>query len=194
MKQWLTGAIVLALFSCTNHNKIPSGVIPPDKMKEVFLDMLQADRYASSFLSRNKDSLQLKQETFTLYREVFDIHRITEKEFKKSYLFYMGRPDLSIALFDSVSALGERRRNEYYEERMRNDSIKASRARDSVDVKNLPEQLEDSIAAVKDSFAIKKDSLLRQAFRKRRADSTLKKLSGKQADTLGARSRNEIKP
>lgn len=191
MKQWLTGAFVLALFSCTNHTKIPSDIIPQDKMKEVFLDMMLADRYAS-FLSI-KDSLQLKQETFTLYSQVFDIHHITEKEFKKSYLFYMGRPDLSIALFDSVASLGERKRNEYYAEKIKKDSIRLRE--DTLNIKNLLKRQKDSISAIKDSLALTTDSLYLHSLLRKRLDSTASgKAFKKRRDAASPRPVNSAKP
>jgi hypothetical protein len=105
------GAIVLGLISCTDKDKIPKGVLPKDKMESVLWDMLEAERYRATFI---KDSAKIKTETFKLYAEVFAIHQITKDQFIKSYKFYMSRPDIARDMFDSLSAMANRRREDMY--------------------------------------------------------------------------------
>jgi hypothetical protein len=45
---------------------------------------------------------------------VFQLHHTTKEEFKKSYDFYLSRPDLSAKLFDSLAALANKDRSEIY--------------------------------------------------------------------------------
>jgi hypothetical protein len=104
-------AIVLGLISCTDKDKIPKGVLPKDKMESVLWDMLEAERYRTTFI---KDSAKIKTETFKLYAEVFAIHQITKDQFIKSYKFYMSRPDIARDMFDSLSTRANRRREDLY--------------------------------------------------------------------------------
>lgn len=103
---------VFSLVSCTDKDKIPSGVLSKNKMQQVIWDMMQAERYTATFL---KDSTKnTKAETFKLYAQVFAIHGITKDQFVKSYKFYMGRPDIARVMFDSLASKANRKREEIY--------------------------------------------------------------------------------
>ncbi|HEX6432271.1 MAG TPA: DUF4296 domain-containing protein [Niastella sp.] len=105
-------AFVWCLISCTDKDKIPAGVLPKDKMQKVLWDVIQAERFRETFI---KDSSKdLKAETFKLYAQVFEIHKVTKDEFVKSYKFYMSRPDIARDMFDSLATQANRRREEMY--------------------------------------------------------------------------------
>ncbi|MCS3802054.1 DUF4296 domain-containing protein [Niastella sp. OAS944] len=103
-------AIALCVISCTDKDKIPSGVLPKDKMEKVLWDMIQAERYRDTFVRDSANDL--KKETFKLYAQVFEIHQISKDEFVKSYKFYMSRPDIARAMFDTLATRANRRREE----------------------------------------------------------------------------------
>ena len=103
------------IVACSHKDEIPKGVLPPEQMKGVMWDMLQAERFSSGFLKR--DSIagrDIQKENFKLYDQVFQVHNITKDEFIKSFRFYLGRPDLSKIMFDSLSAEANRRKVEAY--------------------------------------------------------------------------------
>jgi len=105
-------AIVCFLVSCTDKDKIPVGILPKEKMQLVIWDMIQAERFRESFI---RDSSQnLKAETFKLYAQVFETHKVSKDEFIKSYKFYMSRPDIARGMFDSLATKANRRREEMY--------------------------------------------------------------------------------
>jgi hypothetical protein len=105
-------AIVCFLVCCSDKDKIPEGVLPKDKMQMVLWDMIQAERFRESFI--RDSSKDLKAETFKLYAQVFEIHKISKDEFVKSYKFYIGRPDIARVMFDSLATKANRRREEMY--------------------------------------------------------------------------------
>lgn len=105
-------AIVFCLVSCTDKDKVPKGVLPKDKMQKVLWDMIQAERFRETFI--RDSSKDLKAETFKLYAQVFEIHKVTKDEFVKSYKFYMSRPDIARDMFDSLATQANRRREEMY--------------------------------------------------------------------------------
>jgi hypothetical protein len=105
-------AMVWCLVSCTDKDKIPAGILPKEKMQKVLWDMILAERFRESFI---KDSSKdLKAESFKLYAQVFEVHKISKDEFIKSYKFYMSRPDIARSMFDSLSTQANRRREEIY--------------------------------------------------------------------------------
>ncbi len=105
--------ILLSLTACTRQYKVPSGILPMDKMEKVLWDMIQADRYATIVLSRDS-SKNLKEETFVLYEQVFSTHKINRQQFIKSFKFYLERPDISQVMLDSLATKANRRREEMY--------------------------------------------------------------------------------
>jgi hypothetical protein len=85
-------------------------------MEKVMWDMLQADRYVNLYImAKKEDSPAIKQQKAAeFYEQVFRINDVTRDEFIKSYKFYLGRPDLSKIMFDSISSRADRMRNDLY--------------------------------------------------------------------------------
>ncbi len=125
------GLLLVLLTGCSYHKRVPSGVIPKDKMESILWDMVQADRFASGYILTKKDPFEEKKEEAALfYEKVFHLHGITREEFVKSYKYYLGRPDITKVLFDSITLQAERRRDEA-NQRIQ-DSL-AKLLRDSID-------------------------------------------------------------
>src|SRR5450432_686880 len=103
------------IISCTNKNSIPSGIIPKNEMQKVLWDMIQADQFSKQFILKDSAKKNVSAETMKLYDQVFQIHHITKDEFQKSYQFYIGHPDILKILLDTLSAKGNRRREEIYQ-------------------------------------------------------------------------------
>ncbi|MEP7256872.1 MAG: DUF4296 domain-containing protein [Flavitalea sp.] len=155
-----------ALVACTDHMKTPSGIIPRDKMELVLWDMIQADRYANNHLHKTEDSAALKKAGFELYNQVFQIHGITEKDFKKSYLFYMSHPDIAYRLFDSVVAHTDNRRKIINSAITKRDSLRNTNRHDSLKTKDLM-----NIKVNPGAFRNRKDSAIRAGLLNVRKDS-----------------------
>ena len=101
--------------ACTDKTSVPSGILPKEKMEGVLLDMIVADRFSSQYVIRDSAKVNVQEETFRLYSQVFSIHNISREDFVKSYKFYLSRPDLSKVLFDSVSARANRLKEAAYQ-------------------------------------------------------------------------------
>ncbi len=107
---WLS----LILSGCAGTGSPPSGVLPKDKMQDILWDMIQADQYSALYLAKDSTKINVKMETIRQYEQVFQIHRVSKEEFNKSLKYYFSRPDIAKPLFDSLTALGTRKRTEYY--------------------------------------------------------------------------------
>ena len=155
--RWIAGCLaILFIAGCTDHSKIPPDIIPQEKMKKIMWDMVQADRYVNFYIMTQKDSLPVKKEKAALfYENVFRLYGINRDEFLKSYKFYMGRPDLTKLMFDSISAQGERRRAEVYTGRknpilnkrdsvLRRDSLRKADSITKADFDSSTQQMSDS--------------------------------------------------
>lgn len=109
---------------CANNDKIPSGLIQKDKMEKILWDMVQADRFVNTFITNKRDSLTDKKvESAKVYERVFQLHGISREEFIKSYKFYLGRPDITKVMFDSITTRAEAKRAELHSPMKKNPLI-----------------------------------------------------------------------
>lgn len=169
---------------CSYHKKIPPGIISKEKMEKILWDMVQADRFTSGYILTKKDSFEKKKEEAALfYERVFHLHGITREEFVKSYKYYLGRPDITKTLFDSIAVQAERRRDAALQRVQ--DSV-AKRHHDSLELLNKVDtalakgsdslRLEpgDSASATKGAIPLTAEDSFRQ--RMKFADSVLKQV------------------
>lgn len=107
---------VLLLFvgACGSDKKVPSAVLPPDKMQAVVQDLMRADQFVVSFALPKDSTLQKDVEKIKWYNRVLRIHNISEQQFKESFRYYQTRPDLMAEIMDSIA------RNEEAIDRMPN--------------------------------------------------------------------------
>ena len=101
--RFFTVIFVLAalVVSCSKKEK-KQAILSENNMREVMWDMIRADQYVSDFIM--KDSTRNKKnESIKLYDEIFQIHKITREQFKKSLDYYGSRPDLFKPIIDSLA-------------------------------------------------------------------------------------------
>lgn len=110
---WL---IILVVAGCSESKKVPPEIIQQPRMEKILWDMMQADRFVASFIMpvKDEDSAIKKEKAAVLYEQVFRLNNISRDEFLKSYKFYLGRPDLTKTMFDSIAARADRQRNILY--------------------------------------------------------------------------------
>jgi hypothetical protein len=87
---------------------IPKNVLPPDKMRPVLWDMLEADEIREYYGPAADSSLSRILKHAEYYQVIFRIHKTTEQDFKTSMHFYMGHPALFKPILDSLQAAADR--------------------------------------------------------------------------------------
>jgi hypothetical protein len=100
--------------ACSNRSSIPGDMIPLDSMTVIMKDIIIANEYAQTYISRDstkKDKLLANQQ---LLDGVFKIHHVTRESFQNSYRFYESRPDMNKTIFDSLSAYANRHKTDLY--------------------------------------------------------------------------------
>jgi hypothetical protein len=102
------------LIGCANKGKVPSGIIPKDEMSRILWDMVQADQYSEVYLVKDSTHKNVKMETLKLYQEVFQLHRVSLDDFRKSFHFYLDHPDMIRGLLDTALSRGNSQRSEIY--------------------------------------------------------------------------------
>lgn len=115
----LAGCILTVMIGCSDKNRVPSSVLPREKMQKILWDMIQADRFAAAYVLKDSATKNVKEETFKLYEQVFQVNEVTREEFVKSYKYYLSRPDITRVMLDSLAAEANRRREEMYRDTAR---------------------------------------------------------------------------
>lgn len=169
---------LLVLVFCGCADKPGRGILDEKKMMSVMWDLMQADEFATTYVSRDS-SVDLVKARFKLYKDVYRINNLDEKTFSESYKYYTGRPDLMKKIFDSLTTKGERERQKLYQpvdtsaaakfvvtDSLKRDSLRSAfKFRDSIRIDSMKQ-----VMAAQDT-AFKKKLL---AEKKRRFDSLRK--------------------
>lgn len=113
MKSWIFFLVIMAATGCTDHKRAGTAIIPEQKMTRVLWDMIQVDEFSNIYLVN--DSLRdTKKERMRLYKQVFRLHQVSEKDFFSSYKYYAEHPDIMKELFDTLSNRAEREKKAIY--------------------------------------------------------------------------------
>ncbi len=113
--KWVPFILVLLLGSCAKKDKIPAGVLGPEKMERVMTDVLLAESFAEGYLvmdtTRTRDQIFSKE-----LNKVLAIQKLSEGEFRRSWNFYKSRPDLFKVIVDSAYNSAQRNREYIYDD------------------------------------------------------------------------------
>jgi hypothetical protein len=82
----------------TSCSKVPQGVLPERKMKDVLIDMQLAENIISSNYQLYADTLRKG----ALYQSVFKKYQITQAVYDSSLIWYARNPDVLLSLYDMV--------------------------------------------------------------------------------------------
>ena len=93
---------LLFLFSCTKKTQVPKDVLPPAQMEKLVLDLMEADELVlrKSIDSTASDSFNRG----VVYTAVFNQHKISKEDFRKSFSYYESHPELLKIVLDSIQS------------------------------------------------------------------------------------------
>ncbi|MET0465504.1 MAG: DUF4296 domain-containing protein [Chitinophagaceae bacterium] len=97
----LTGVV----FSCTDKNKLPEGILPQPKMQAVLWDMIRASDFLNNYVFYKDASTDKAAESLKWNEKVFKIHKVTREQFVKSYAYYQQHPQKMKAMMDSIGKI-----------------------------------------------------------------------------------------
>lgn len=90
--------------ACSRKDEIPPGVMPAPRMTEVLFDVMRADQFLVNFVFIRDTSLNKRNESIRLYRDIFRSHHTTREEFQQSMNYYLAHPRQFRSILDSISA------------------------------------------------------------------------------------------
>lgn len=107
MKYLLTSLLALLVFSCSQKDEVPKGILKTEKMQLLFWDFLRAEVYSSNFAKR--DSIRSEAiENLKIQNKIFKLHNVTKEEFYRSYIYYSNHKELMTKMIDSMIAIQKR--------------------------------------------------------------------------------------
>ena len=103
----LFGLILMS--SCTNKDKLPAGILKPEKMQAVLWDVIKADVFTAEFIKKDS-SKNATAENLKLQQQIFAIHKITGVDFYNSYDYYKTNTAEFRKIMDSMVVQAEQRK------------------------------------------------------------------------------------
>ncbi len=95
------------IVSCKS-GKVPSGIIPPEKMEILLWEQMRADAFTREYISKDSAKDVLK-ENLLLQEKIFQKYGTDKDAFYKSYDYYVKHETLMKDLLDSVVAIEARK-------------------------------------------------------------------------------------
>ncbi len=102
--------IIIVLASCGKKDKIPPGILEPDKMQAVLWDVIRADAFTTDFIKKDSAKNE-EEENVALQQKIFSIHHVSKQDFYKSYDYYKSNTVLMKDMIDTMLVRAERDRN-----------------------------------------------------------------------------------
>jgi hypothetical protein len=113
MKNILFAVVLVLLASCKSSVTIPADIIPKKNMEIILWQLIQSDEYATGFITKDSSKNAIN-ERIKLYQEVFALNKVSKENFKKSYQYYLGHPEIAKVMFDSIAARANRQKADAY--------------------------------------------------------------------------------
>jgi hypothetical protein len=109
MMRTILFSLLVLLISCSDKNELPEGVLKPEKMKQVLMDVIKAEAYTAEIIKRDsaKNGIEENQK---LQQQVFSIHKITKEQFYRSFDYYKEHAETFKVMLDSMVTQGYRNR------------------------------------------------------------------------------------
>ena len=105
MRYLLTLMILICLAACKDPDARPAGVLPQDKMKLVMYDMMRTGEFLSGYVLYKDETVDKTGESMKWYNKVWQMHNITEDQFRQSYKWYREHPSQMEQVMDSVMVI-----------------------------------------------------------------------------------------
>lgn len=108
------GVFLLSLlFACGEANRVPKGVMPKDKMRDVLLDMNYAEVYGRE---QGMDTVKIadsvrEANVKKYYVQILQMHGVTREEFQYSYKYYEYHPDRLDEIYKEMQDIVKRKRD-----------------------------------------------------------------------------------
>ena len=101
---------LVLMISCGNKDKLPAGILKPEKMQAVLWDIIKADVFTTEFIKKDS-SKNATAENLKLQQQIFAIHKVTKADFYTSYDYYKTNTVEFKKIMDSMVSQAERKKD-----------------------------------------------------------------------------------
>ena len=95
--------IIIFPLSCSRKPKLPKDILPQPKMQAVVWDLMLAGEFLNGYVLFRDSSPDAAAISKQWYDKVYQVHHITEAQFRKSYDYYTQHPKIMRELLDSLA-------------------------------------------------------------------------------------------
>ena len=97
--------ILFTISACKKKEKIPSYILPQEKMKVVVWDLMRVDQFLGDFVFPYDTALNKDSQSIRYYQQVLAIHNLSKEEFNRSWTYYNEHPGFMQAIMDSIGKI-----------------------------------------------------------------------------------------
>ncbi len=90
--------------ACGSKNRPPRHVLAQDEMESVLWDMMRADQFLFMYVLPKDSTKKKLEESQKYYAQIFQLHKITEEQFRESFAWYKLHPKFLVPVMDSIAA------------------------------------------------------------------------------------------
>ena len=103
MRSFLIVTVFLLLQSCANNEKVPDGILPKQKMREVMWDMIRASEFLQSYVFAKDSTIDKVAESQKWNDKIYQMHKTDKATFERSFAYYKAHPLLMKDMLDTLA-------------------------------------------------------------------------------------------
>ena len=103
MRSFLIVTIFFLMQACSNKDRLPQGVLPKQRMREIMWDMIRAGEFLQSYVLSKDSTINKAAEHQKWYDKIYEIHKTSRAAFEKSYTYYKAHPMLMKEMLDTLA-------------------------------------------------------------------------------------------
>jgi Domain of unknown function (DUF4296) len=103
MRKCLLLLMIVLGFACNSKPDAPAKLLSRDKMEDILWDLMRADLFINNYMVIKDTALDKKKQGIELYSQILELHKVSQEQFRESFLYYRSQPEELKILMDSLS-------------------------------------------------------------------------------------------
>jgi len=103
MRKYLLLLVIIFALACNSKTDTPAKLLSRDKMEDVLWDLMRADLFINNYMVIKDTALDKKKQGIELYSQILKLHKVSQEQFRESFLYYRSQPEELKVLMDSLS-------------------------------------------------------------------------------------------
>ncbi|HOZ70756.1 MAG TPA: DUF4296 domain-containing protein [Chitinophagaceae bacterium] len=103
MRKCLLLFIIFFAVACNSKTDAPAKLLSRDKMEDILWDLMRADLFINNYMLIKDTALDKKKQGIELYSQILKLHKVSQEQFRESFIYYRSQPEELKVLMDSLS-------------------------------------------------------------------------------------------